>query len=317
VRLIRGGWQLHARAEPLDHARERAIMDALMAGGLTTFESADIYRGVDTLLREFTRERRARGLAPPRVHARISFPGEPDGGAIAAASAALRERLGEYDLVQVQARAIDARALARLARALASLEPSIGLMNVDADALDAVLAAGVKPRAVQAQCSLIDRRALVTLAPAAREAGVEVIAFGALCGGFLAERWRGAADPRDRAEHPEYRAMVEEFGGWAALQRLLDALALVARRQASTISAVALAWVLAQPGITRSLIGVSSAERLPELARADTMTLAREDLAAIDAILREAPMPRGPVGAMERDPASAIGRAIAARAHRG
>jgi aryl-alcohol dehydrogenase-like predicted oxidoreductase len=218
-RLIRGGWQQHA-AGTLDPVAEAQNLHAFANAGITAFETADTYRGVDSALARMLAERRAAGQALPRIHTRITLPRDV-GEAVAETS----RRLGQdvLDLVQLQSWGPDRAALTEAALRLRELSSQgrlrhVGLMNVDADIAAGIVGVGAKPLTVQAQCSLLDRRAFATLAPFAVESRIHLLAYGPLAGGFLTERWLGRPDPglapgRDVHFHKEYRIVIEEFGG--------------------------------------------------------------------------------------------------------
>jgi aryl-alcohol dehydrogenase-like predicted oxidoreductase len=91
------------------------------------------------------------------------------------------------------------------------------------------------------QFSLLDRRPLQQMAPYFAESGMKILAYGALAGGFLTDRYLGKPQPTARPETAslgKYLRTVQQAGGWEHLQRLLRALA-----------NVAVAWVLAQPAV--------------------------------------------------------------------
>jgi aryl-alcohol dehydrogenase-like predicted oxidoreductase len=76
----------------------------------------------------------------------------------------------------------------------------IGLTNFDAAHLRMALKNGIEIASNQVCFSLLDRRAAGALAEVALKHGVAILAFGTLCGGFLSERWLGAAEPAEIAD---------------------------------------------------------------------------------------------------------------------
>ena len=70
-RIIKGGWQLAGGHGAVDHDRALADMMRFAEAGITAFDCADIYTGVEALIGEFLRMWRATHgpSAPPiRIH---------------------------------------------------------------------------------------------------------------------------------------------------------------------------------------------------------------------------------------------------------
>ncbi|MCR5879256.1 aldo/keto reductase [Phenylobacterium sp. J367] len=121
--------------------------------------------------------------------------------------------------------------------------------------------------------NLIERRAELEVIPACRAYGVGVITWSPLAGGLLAG---GAAEPGGRRGSEEAKqaasARAEQLARFGTLCEALG----------HSPSAVALAWLLHQPGITSTIIGprnlhqLSSVLHVPDL-RLDADTLARID----------------------------------------
>ena len=67
--LLKGGWQLAGGHGAVDPAEALADMDRFVDAGITTFDCADIYTGVEALIGEWLKRRTRRGSAPPvQVH---------------------------------------------------------------------------------------------------------------------------------------------------------------------------------------------------------------------------------------------------------
>lgn len=316
-RLIKGGWQLAGGHGAID--REQAIADSLAyaAAGITAFDCADIYTGVESLLGE-TRRRWAAAHpdAPPlRVHTKCV----PDLAALPTLRAAdihalidrSRERLGQATLDLVQFHWWDF-AVPGFEAAVQALDACrrdgrvqlVGLTNTDAAHLQAVLALGVPVASNQVQVSLLDRRALREQSALCAAHDLVLLAYGTLAGGFFHERWLGAADPAPAFENRslvKYRLIIEECGGWDAFQALLGMLASIAARHDTTVGSIAVAWALAQPAVGAAIVGARNITHLAETRRIATLVLSAEDHAELDDWLAEHPGPQGPVYALERD----------------
>ena len=120
---------------------------------------------------------------------------------------------------------------------------------------------------------------------------MRLLAYGTLGGGFLAERWLGAAGAGEAIadwSKMKYQRFIDAVGGWEALQGVLRAAAGVASGTASRSSNVATRWVLEQPAVAAVIVGA----RLGESEhRADNLqlfgfALDDEDRARLDARLR-------------------------------
>ena len=75
-----------------------------------------------------------------------------------------------------------------------------------------------------------------------------------------------------------------------------------------TLSAVAIAWVLEQPGVAAAIVGARYADALPQTLQALQVRLSDVDRAAIDGMLADAPGPQGEPYALERDRQGPHGR---------
>jgi aryl-alcohol dehydrogenase-like predicted oxidoreductase len=316
-RLIKGGWQLAGGHGPVDAERAIADMFAFAEAGITAFDCADIYTGVEELIGKFLRawrDRHGTRATPIRVHTKcvpdvdvLPTIGRPDLEATIDRSI---RRLGveRLDLVQFHWWDYDAPRSVEAALHLAAMQREgkihqIGVTNFDTAHLRDILDAGVPVVTHQVQCSVLDRRALGPMASLCAERGVRLLAYGALAGGFFHERWRGApapAPPLENRSLEKYRLVIEEFGGWGHFQRLLDELGRIAGRHDTSVASVALRWVLDQPMVAAAIVGARHARHLPATIAAPGLALTADDRAAIEAVLAEAVGPGGDVYGLER-----------------
>jgi len=317
-RIIKGGWQLAGGHGAIEHDRAIDDMMAFADAGITAFDCADIYTGVERLIGEFLRAWRARhgsAAAPIRVHTKCV----PDRDALSTLTTSdldrlidrSRQRLGVdcLDLVQFhwwdyRAPGIEAAALHLAARQQDGAIRHIGVTNMDTPHLRALLDAGVPIVSHQVQCSLLDRRALGAMARVCAERGVKLLTYGALAGGFFHSRWLGAAEPTAPLENRslvKYKLIIDEYGGWAAFQSLLKTLQEIAMRHDTTIGAVALRLVLDEPAVAAAIVGARNAEHVPATLAAFTLDLSQQDREMISALVSHAPGPRGDVYDLERD----------------
>jgi aryl-alcohol dehydrogenase-like predicted oxidoreductase len=181
----------------------------------------------------------------------------------------------------------------------------VGLTNFDTVRVREIVRAGVPAVSHQVQYSVLDRRPAHGMAATCEGLGIGLLAYGALAGGFLSERWLGQPAPGEPLENRslvKYRLIIEEFGGWAVYQQLLGALDEVARKHRTTIGAVAVRWVMDQPGVAGVIVGVRHARHLRETVAATTLALDEEDRGRIARVQEAAPGPAGEVYDLERTP---------------
>lgn len=318
-RLIKGGWQLAGGHGPVSADAAIADMMAFAEAGITAFDCADIYTGVEELIGGFLRAWRDRhGPNAPaiRVHTKCV----PDRDVLPVLTFAHVEalidrslrRLGvdTLDLVQLHWWDYAAPAWLDAAGHLATLQRAgkirhIGLTNFDTAHVRAIVNAGVPVVSHQVQVSLLDRRALRDMAAYCREQGIGLLAYGALAGGFFHERWHGAAAPAEPLENRslvKYRLIIDEFGGWEAFQQLLDRLATIAAAHHTTLGAVAVRAVFDEPDVAAVIVGARHAAHLTATLAALDLTLHDHEREALAALLAAAPGPAGDVYALERDP---------------
>jgi aryl-alcohol dehydrogenase-like predicted oxidoreductase len=109
------------------------------------------------------------------------------------------------------------------------------------------------------------------------EFGIGVVPYSPLAGGFLTGKYRRDGETESARAAGVKRRYFNE-AGW----RALDALQAVAAELNSTPTAVALAWLLAQPGVTAPIIGANSVEQLQSSLAAAELTLGREQVERLD-----------------------------------
>lgn len=318
-RLIKGGWQLAGGHGAVDEAAAIADMFAFARCGITAFDCADIYTGVEALIGRFLVEWNAKqGSEAPKI--RVHTKCVPDLDLLPTLSRADLERtidrslrrLGveQLDLVQFHwwdySRGDPLEAALHLdAMRREGKIAELGVTNFDVPHLTALLDAGVPVVAHQLQFSLLDRRALGPMRALCEARGVKLLAYGTLAGGFLHERWLGVAAPAEPLENRslvKYRLMIEEWGGWEPYQSLLRTLQRVAERHHTGIGAVALRWVLDQPTVAAAIVGARHSKHLTATLAALDVKLSDAERRELSSSLGDAAGPSGDVYALEREP---------------
>jgi len=106
---------------------------------------------------------------------------------------------------------------------------------------------------------------------------IGVITYYSLAKGFLAGKYRTAADLGQSPRGGGVSGYLNPRG-----LRIVDALAAVAERHAAKSAEVALAWLIAQPGVTAPIASATTPTQVDSLIRAASLALSADDLAALD-----------------------------------
>jgi aryl-alcohol dehydrogenase-like predicted oxidoreductase len=313
-RILKGGWQLAGGHGPVDEAHALDDMARFVDAGITTFDCADIYTGVEALIGRFL-ARRGSSATPVQVHTKLV----PDLSALATygpddvARAIDRSltRLGveRLDLVQFHWWDYDVPRDRDVAVALARLHAQgkvrlVGLTNFDTPHVEALVAAGVPVVSHQVQYSLLDRRPAAAMVPACAAHGIQLLCYGSLAGGFFSDRWLGVDEPpfpHENRSLTKYHLIIQEFGGWRLFQDLLLVLAGIAGKHGVGIGSVAIRHVLDCPQVAGAIVGATSARHLAATLQAASLRLDGDDRRAIAAVLARARGPEGDVYTLERE----------------
>lgn len=285
-----------------DRAMSFRLLDALVDAGLTSIDTADVYSAwvpghaggeSETVIGEWLRARpgmRARVTLMTKVG--MEIPGQGVGLSaawIARAAEASLKRLG-IDAIDLYYAHKDDETVPQeeTARAFAALVAAgrvgvLGASNFSAARLDSALATSAAlglPRyeVMQPHYNLMERRIEADLLPACTRAGLAVAPYFALAAGFLTGKYRSEADLGKSARGARYAGKYLTPRGFA----VLAALDTVAARTGATPGQVAIAWLLARPGITTALASATSLEQLAELVRAAHLSLDGEAMAMLD-----------------------------------
>ena len=160
---------------------------------------------------------------------------------------------------------------------------AIGCSNYTAPRLNQALkvsAAKGLPRyeSLQPHYNLYDRADYEReLEPLVLKEGLGVIPYYSLASGFLSGKYRTEADFGKSPRGGGARAMLNERG-----RRILGALDAVAARAKSAPASVALAWLMARPGITAPIASATSLNQLEELIAATRLKLDAEAIRELD-----------------------------------
>lgn len=161
---------------------------------------------------------------------------------------------------------------------------AIGFSEWAPDEIEAALALAppsVKFVSSQPQYNLLYRRPEAKVIPISMANGIGQIVWSPLAMGVLSGKYAPGAEPpagsRAASEDEQYMQRYLADPVLEAVQRLKP----VAEKAGCSMAQLAIAWVVAQPGITSAIIGASRPEQLRE-------TAAAADLAIDPALLAEA-----------------------------
>jgi aryl-alcohol dehydrogenase-like predicted oxidoreductase len=159
---------------------------------------------------------------------------------------------------------------------------AIGTSNVDAGQLAQSLALAQtglpRTEVLQPEYNLLDRDGFEgALQALCLQSGVGVVTYFSLASGFLSGKYRKPEDLTQSARGEDVARYLNPRGF-----AILDALHAVADRHGARPSEVALAWLLAQPGVTAPIASATRIAHVESFARAVDLCLSDADIAALN-----------------------------------
>lgn len=118
------------------------------------------------------------------------------------------------------------------------------------------------------------------LEPLIRAENIGVISYYALASGFLSGKYRSEAD---LAKSSARASAVKRYLNPRGLQ-VLATLDTVAATHQATVAQVALAWLIARPGLTAPIASATSVAQLDDLIGAVKLELSRDEIAELDRV---------------------------------
>jgi 1-deoxyxylulose-5-phosphate synthase len=305
----------------IDQEAAFSIMDVADEGGVTFFDTADVYPlGADAdehgrteeIVGNWLRERKARGrivLASKCAGAMSANPNDQGLSRkhiLEACEASLRRLQTDYiDLYQVHFPDFETP-LEETLSALDSLVRSgkvryIGCSNYPAwhlaDALWTSKQAGFASYdSVQPRYNIAFRMIEDELLPLCKAHGVGVIVYNPLAGGVLTGRYRQSKEVEQGT-----RFSIKNSGSMYQRRYWNDALFEEVSRlgdffdaRHKSLAHVALAWVLNQPVVTSAIVGASKPEQLKDSLQGVDLTLEQDELDACNDVWYNLPRERDP-----------------------
>ncbi|XP_047341209.1 LOW QUALITY PROTEIN: flagellar radial spoke protein 5 [Impatiens glandulifera] len=170
---------------------------------------------------------------------------------------------------------------------------TVALTNFDSERLQIILENKIPVVSNQVQHSLVDMRPQQRMAELCKLTGVKLITYGTVMGGLLSEKFLDtnlsipfAGPPLNTPSLNKYKRMVDAWGGWSLFQTLLQTLKSVASKHGVSIPTVAVKYILDQPGVAGSMIGVrlGLAEHINDANKIFSLVLDEEDINSIQQV---------------------------------
>jgi aryl-alcohol dehydrogenase (NADP+) len=292
-------------AHQCDEKTSFAIMNKAADHGVLFLDTADVYPvppspetagGTETIVGNWLKGQRQRYVVATKCRLRVG-PGPNDEGLsrrhiLQACEDSLRRLQTDYiDLYQPHAPDPDTP-LDETLRALDDLVRQgkvryLGCSNYQA--WQVALSLGICDKhdwarfdCVQPRYNLLYREIESELLPLCRDQGIGVIAYNPLAGGFLTGRYQSLDKPTEVTRFTLGGKTGELYRERYWHQAQLDAVAELKKSLAPgrSLIQVAVAWVLAQPGITCAIVGASKPEQLHESLAAVKVTLSPQEMEA-------------------------------------
>ena len=135
----------------------------------------------------------------------------------------------------------------------------IGLTNFDTKRMQIILEKGFRIVSNQVQYSIIDQRPQVEMEDFCKKHNIKLLAYGTVGGGLISERFLNQPEPTrielNTHSLQKYHNMINAWGGWKLFQKLLEALASIAKNHNVSIVNVATRFILDQPCVSGVIIG--------------------------------------------------------------
>ncbi|OAY38183.1 flagellar radial spoke protein 5 isoform X1 [Manihot esculenta] len=304
-RVLNGMWQTSGGWGRIDRDDAVEAMLKLADAGLTTFDMADHYGPAEDLygifINRVRRERppelldQIRGLTkwvPPPVKMTSSFVRESIN------VSRKRMDVSSLDMLQFHWWDYSNPGYLDALKNLTDLKEegkikTVALTNFDTERLQIILENEIPVVSNQVQHSIIDMRPQQRMAELCQLTGVKLITYGTVMGGLLSEKFLDtnlaipfAGPPLNTPSLQKYKRMVDAWGGWSQFQVLLQTLKKIANKHGVSIPTVAVKYILDQPAVAGSMIGVrlGLSEHINDTNAVFSLVLDEEDVNSIQEV---------------------------------
>ncbi|MGH8159613.1 MAG: aldo/keto reductase [Rhodanobacter sp.] len=285
-----------------DEKRSFELLDAFVDAGFNLIDTADVYsawvpghRGgeSETIIGKWLRQsgKRDQVVIATKVAKWVEHPGLSPMNINQAVDDSLRrlqtDHIDLYQAHEDDASVPMAETLGAFARLIeAGKVRAIGASNFNADRFADALAVSKQhglPRyeSLQPEYNLVSRAGYEKeLEPLIRAENIGVISYYALASGFLTGKYRSEADlTRSSARGGSVKKYLNPHG-----LQVLSTLDAVAAAHTATPAQVALAWLIARPGLTAPIASATSVKQLHELFGATRLQLTQDEIAQLDLV---------------------------------
>ena len=161
------------------------------------------------------------------------------------------------------------------------------------------------PVTLQPQYSLIVREIEWEIVPAVQDAGMGMLPWSPLGGGWLSGKYQRDQRPTGATrlgENPERGMEAWDRRGTERTWNIIDAVQKIAEDRDASMAEVALAWVTDRPAVTSTILGARTTEQLETNLRAADLHLTPEETAALEQAsdLQASDYPYGEMGIDQR-----------------
>jgi aryl-alcohol dehydrogenase-like predicted oxidoreductase len=319
--IVKGGWHLAGGHGVIDPVGAQRDMAAYVEAGITTFDCANIYTGVEQLIGDF---RRRYPEHAKRLQIFTKF--VPDLDDLPKVDRHYVETVIDRSLARLGVEQLDAVQLhwwdysipryVEIALELQRLRQAgkiarLAVTNFDVAHLSELVAAGVRIATHQLQYSLLDARPELHMVEYCQSQNIALLCYGTVAGGWLSERWLQQPEPQEPPANrslAKYKLIIDEFGGWSRFQSLLSVLRTVAQKHSTDIATVATRAILDRPAVAAAIVGATNALHLSSHRQIGALHLDSADHALLAAVLHPHAGPLGDVYTLERNRAGKHGR---------
>jgi aryl-alcohol dehydrogenase (NADP+) len=161
------------------------------------------------------------------------------------------------------------------------------------------------PVTLQPQYSLLAREIEWEIVPAAMDAGLGLLPWSPLGGGWLSGKYRRDERPAGATrlgEDPDRGMEAYDRRSTDRTWRVIDAVQKVAEDRGVSMAEVALAWVTGRPAVSSTILGARTTDQLQTNLRAAGLRLTPDETAVLDAASDPDPVdyPYGELGVQQR-----------------